>query len=73
MKKITFLLIAVLLIGTTAYASPERREIKKKDRRVKEQTAKANLKGIDLQEIEDPAARKAIGEILNYLNLPSKK
>ena len=68
-KTILFLLVSVMVLGGSAYAKPERLEIKHPGRKAKEQTAKAQIKNIRLQNIEDPEARKAIREILNYLNL----
>ena len=63
---------AALIAGPNAFAF-ERIEIKGADKRAKENIAKAHLKTIDLQNIEDPEARKAISEILNYLDLQTKK
>ncbi len=63
--------LALFTIGTAAtlYAAPERLELKDPQRKEKERAAKAQIKNIDIQDIEDPAARKAIREILRYLNL----
>lgn len=72
-KIISLALMAMTLAAPAVYAKPERLEIKRADKQVKEKTARAQIKNIDLREIEDPAARKAIGEILNYLNLQAKK
>ena len=65
------LLILIGMAGTvlTASAEPERLLIKNTQTRTKELTAVAQIKSISLQDIEDPAARKAIQQILNYLGL----
>ena len=75
MKKtlVGFLLMLLALDAAGAHAAPERMQIKPAEKAAKEKTASAVIKHIDLKDIEDPAARKAIQEILNYLNLPSKK
>ena len=70
-------LIFVLVLGTwclapRSYAKPEQLMIKNENRQIQEGTAKAHLRAIDLSAIEDPEARKAIREILNYLNLKAK-
>ena len=51
------------------YAAPERLAIKNPSKQTKERAAVTQLKTIDLRDIEDPAARKAIQEIMNYLGL----
>ena len=71
-KNILIAIMAVSLGASSAYAKPERLEIKHPGRKAKEQTAKAQIKNVRLQKIEDPEARKAIHEILNYLNLQSQ-
>ncbi len=68
---------AILTLGTifftiNAWASPEKLEIKTAGKRNKEQAAKAQIKTVDLRNIEDPEARKVIREILNYLDLSAK-
>lgn len=55
------------------HAAPEHIVVKAPDRAVKERTARTALKTVDVRDIEDPAARKAIREIMNYLNLEYKK
>ena len=72
MKKRTWLLILLVVAQTVCYAKPERVEIKKADQHTKEKAAKGQIKNIDLRNIEDPEARKAIREIMNYLNLNTK-
>ena len=47
--------------------------LKDRTKTSKEKISRAALKNIDLEDIEDPVAKHAIGEILNYLNLQSKK
>ena len=74
MKTTAWLLMGIMgisMVGgaSAAWAAPERMQIKEEGRRVKEDTAKAHLKNINLNNIEDPEARKAIAEILSYLNL----
>ena len=73
MKKILFLLLAAVLISGTAYAKPEQLRVKSENRRVKEKAARNQLKAVQLNAIEDPEARKAIREILNYLDLSYQK
>ena len=64
--------LAVSGIAPKAWAEPERLSLKDPAKRVKERGAEAQIKTIDLQNIEDPEARRAIREILNYLNLQAK-
>ena len=77
MKTISVWSLVVLLgmaaIVPAAWAKPERLQIKEANKRAKEHVARTQIKNIDLRNIEDPEARKAIGEILNYLNLQAKK
>ncbi len=61
------------LAPSPASAAPERIAIKSQVHKVKEQSAQTALKTVDVRDIEDPAARKAIREIMNYLNLEYKK
>lgn len=70
--KTHFILAVLLLCAQTVFAAPQHFEIKKTDMKKKQETAKAQIKNIDLKNIEDPEARKAIREILNYLNLKAK-
>ena len=70
----TAIFLVVFLTGTPAlHAEPQRVAIKDPQQKTKERTAKAQIKNIDLRDIEDPAARKAIQEILNYLGLQAQK
>ena len=71
----TGLLFLAWAIGSVGIsnAEPERLAIKDATKRTKELAAEAQIKNIDLQDIEDPAARRAIQEIMNYLGLESKK
>ena len=72
--KITGILLLVFLMGAASLqAAPERLPIKDSNQRTKERTAKAQLRNFNLQNIEDPEARKAIQEILNYLNLQTRR
>ena len=64
-----FLVIWMLGGLPVANAAPERLQIKDSQKRTKEQAAVAQIKSINVDDIEDPAARKAIKEILNYLGL----
>ena len=73
MISILAFLMAAIYLTPAAWAKPERLSVKAGNRVVKERAAKAQLKNIDLRSIEDPEARRAIGEILNYLNLQTKK
>ena len=66
-------ILAVSLMIPASWAAPKRIEIKTTSRKIKEGAARAQIKNINLQNIEDQAARKAIQEILNYLNLTAKK
>lgn len=61
----------VLIGASAAVAEPQRISIKKVGES-KDSAAAARIKQIDVEDIEDPTARKAISEILNYLNLKSK-
>ena len=72
LKNIFFAVLALSLVTSTAWAKPERLEIKKADQRSKEKAAKTQIKNIDLRNIEDPEARRAIREIMNYLNLNTR-
>jgi DNA invertase Pin-like site-specific DNA recombinase len=73
-KKIVIGIIALgMFANQTAFAKAERLQIKDADRRAKEHAAKAQIKNIDLKNIEDPEARRAIREIFNYLNLQTQK
>lgn len=72
--KLSGSMIAVLVLSTTmAQAAPEQMVIIPVEKQNKERTAASRIRQIDLRDIEDPAARKAIGEILNYLDLKYKK
>lgn len=75
MKKIFagMILMVSLAISTLLYAAPERIMIKDAGKKAKEKSALTRLKSIELDNIEDPAARSAIADILNYLDLPSGK
>lgn len=66
-------LILLIFGSSTLWAKPQEIQIKDSKRKIKEGTSKAQIKNIDLQKIEDQEARKAIREILNYLNLQTKK
>lgn len=70
-RKSAVVLLGVLMISQASllWAAPERLEIKDAGKRAKEQTAKAQMKNLNLQGIEDPVARKAIRELCNYLNI----
>ena len=67
-----FLVGAMFGVAQIANAAPERIAIKTPDQQVKTRMAESQIKAIDLQDIEDPAARRAIQEILNYLGLESQ-
>ena len=70
MLSIMLIMTALMPVG---WAKPEQLRIKDPAKRMKQKSAEGQLKNIDLQNIEDPEARKAIGEILNYLNLETKR
>ena len=65
--------LVVSCYSFSVFAKPEQHELKSDDRKTREKTAQDNVKQIDLRDIQDPAARKAIREIMNYLDLPYKK
>ena len=65
--------IALCIASQTAFAKPERMHLKAQGKKTKEQAAQAVTKNIRVGDIEDPTARKAIQEILNYLEMPYKK
>ena len=73
-KSMGWILLMGIICGVASngWAAPERMQIKEESKRAKEISARALIKTIDLQNIEDPEARKAIREILNYLDLKSK-
>ena len=79
MKKKVFALLCVfvfsfsLATAEVAFAKPERKAIKSKARKSREVNAKKEVKKIRLKKIQDPEARKAIRQIMNYLDLPIKK
>lgn len=78
MNKKTAGLFLIMVLGAwstapCSYAEPERIQLKEANKQTRERIARAQIKNIDLRNIEDPEARKAIGEILNYLGLQSKK
>jgi len=75
MKKLfSGILLGIFFMGNPVlHAEPERIEIKRPDKKLKERVAISQINNIDLRDIEDPAARKAIQEILNYLGLQSHK
>jgi hypothetical protein len=75
MKKRMAVVVLILnsLWAVAAFAAPERIAIKKDAKAAKQKAAINQIKNMDLRDIEDPAARKAIGEILNYLDLPAQK
>jgi DNA invertase Pin-like site-specific DNA recombinase len=66
-------LFFMLIHAMSAFAKPERMVLKSDQRKAKEASAQAVIKNIRVGDIEDPAARKAIQEILNYLEMPYKK
>ena len=69
---VLFLALGAWFLAPCSYAKPERIQIKETNKRAKEVLARAQIKNIDLTKIEDPEARRAIGEILNYLDLKAK-
>ena len=74
MKIMAALLVISIMAGLpVAIAKPERLMLKDSVKKSKERVAAAQIKNMDLRDIEDPAARKAIQEILNYLSLQAKK
>ncbi len=74
MKKIFLILIALIIVSNSpAFAKPERLQMETSDKRTAKRSAKQALKTVDVQSIKDPEARKAIKQILNYLNLQSAR
>ena len=73
MKKILWILALALLIPSLVFAKPQQMKIKSAGKANKESQSKAVTKNIRVADIEDPAAHKAVQEILNYLDLPYKK
>ncbi len=77
MKQKYFLILAscilLLAFSVSAFAEPERLKIKDGQKRNKELSAQSQIKNVYLKKIQDPEARKAIGELFNYLNLQTKK
>ena len=61
------------ITSSVVFAKPERLEIDTPSKRTAKLAAKQALKAVDVQAIEDPEAREAIKQILNYLNLQSGK
>ncbi len=72
MKKMILWFLFAMLITVNAWAKPERIAIKEAGKHAKEKAAKAQMKNIDLKNIEDPEARRAIRELYNYLDLKTK-
>ncbi len=74
MKRTAILIVvlALMLPVSSAFAKPEKIQIKGKGRQSREVTARERMKNMDLRNIEDPEARRAIREILVYLDLPYK-
>lgn len=67
------LLAACVLFSSSLYAKPERFEIKSEARRTKEERAKAGVKKVNWAKIQDPEARKAIQELVDYLGLSAQQ
>ena len=65
-------MLGMMVISQFAWAKPERMLIQDPNRKARENTAKAQIKNVNLKNIEDPEARKAIREILNYLNVDAR-
>ena len=68
----SFFLVWMMTTVSAVNAAPERISIKSPEKATEEKMAVAQLKTVDLQDIEDPAAKKAIEQILNYLGLKSQ-
>ncbi len=68
-----FLAVAMAGAAQVVNAAPERIAIKKPEQAAKQRAAQAQIKAIDLEDIEDPAAKRAIQEIFNYLGLQARK
>lgn len=74
MKKIIWILIAlVLTANSSAFAKPERIEIKNQELREKHKEGKSLAKKVDFSKVEDPEARKALQAIFKTLNLQAKQ
>ena len=72
-KTISTILFILLVSSPVLHAAPERMVLKDSKKAAKEKISRAAIRNINLEDIEDPAAKRAIGEILNYLNLQSQK
>ena len=64
--------LTVVSLAPAVLAKPEQIRIKDPNKSIKERNAKAQIKNVNLQNIEDPEARRAIREIMNYLDLKTK-
>ena len=74
MKKVFLILVGLIFISNSlALAKPERLQVETPNKRTSKRSAKQALKTVNLESIEDPEARKAIKQILNYLNLQTGK
>ncbi len=67
------LMMSLMMATDPLWAAPQRLGVKTTELRGKQKTARTQLKTINLQNIEDPEARRAIREILNYLNLETQE
>ena len=72
MKTKTFLMLLFVVSLVTchlslAFAAPQRIQIQTDAKKQQKAAAKSRINALRLADIEDPAARKAITEILNYL------
>jgi|GEM_PF-2717635 len=71
-RLIAFFAAALLVLPSLSFAKPERMELKSDQRKAKEEMVKGKTKALQLGRIQDPETKKAIQEILNYLELPYK-
>ena len=66
------LLVSCFLAPASSYGRPEHFELKSKTHKARESQAQANLKNVKVSAIQDPEARRAIQEILNYLGVSTQ-
>ena len=68
-KLIALTLVSLILSAAPLLAAPERLELKSGKQKSREVLAKSKVKTIQSSRIQDPEARKAVQEILNYLGM----
>ena len=68
-KLAIFSCLLLLVSCFSAFAAPERISLKSDKQKTRETLAKSKAKQVQVSRIEDPEARKAIQEIMNYMGL----